>query len=123
LIEKKNIDYVHHIVITTCPDVTEADVGTSFECYHHHTPRRFQTCSEAVVAWAVGGVVSMMYIIDILLPWKHIFIVIARLYIHNPQRGSSVYIGITLFVRLFASFQHIKSGLERFKTMKDKYDT
>ena len=71
LIEKKNIDYIHHIVITTCPDVTEADVGTSFECYHHHTPRRFQACSEALVAWAVGGVVSMMYIIDILLPWNN----------------------------------------------------
>ena len=73
LIEKKNIDYIHHIVITTCPDVIEADVGTSFECYHHHTPRRFQTCSEALVAWAVGGVVSMMYmyIIDILLPWNN----------------------------------------------------
>ncbi|XP_063401020.1 DBH-like monooxygenase protein 1 [Mytilus trossulus] len=60
VIQRDNIDYVHHAVITTCPEVTEADVGTSFECYSRGTPRRFQTCSEVVVAWAVGGVAFNM---------------------------------------------------------------
>ena len=59
LIQKKNIEHVHHIVVHMCPNLTDADVGASFECYTSKTPRRYMMCPEVVLAWAVGGVVSL----------------------------------------------------------------
>lgn len=63
----KNFEHVHHIVVYTCPNLTDADVGASFECYTRKTPRRYMMCSEVVLAWAVGGVVCLYIYIYILL--------------------------------------------------------
>ncbi|CAC5419592.1 unnamed protein product [Mytilus coruscus] len=60
LIQKENLAFVHHIVISKCADVSDADVGSTYDCFSTSTPDRFMTCSDPVVAWAVGGLAFNM---------------------------------------------------------------
>ncbi|VDI67128.1 Hypothetical predicted protein [Mytilus galloprovincialis] len=60
LIQKESLAFVHHIVISKCPDTSDADVGSTYDCFSTSTPDRFMTCSDPVVAWAVGGLAFNM---------------------------------------------------------------
>lgn len=62
LIQKESLAFVHHIVISKCPDTSDADVGSTYDCFSTSTPDRFMTCSDPVVAWAVGGLVSFFFL-------------------------------------------------------------
>jgi hypothetical protein len=57
IITPGNENHVHHVLAYNCPTATDADVGSVFNCYGRR-PKNLEGCSDVVIAWAVGGVVS-----------------------------------------------------------------
>ncbi|ESO82138.1 hypothetical protein LOTGIDRAFT_135247 [Lottia gigantea] len=66
IIEKVNLEYVHHIIVYKCPahvNYTDSMIGQQYECYEHEDrhPMELRNCmTTSFLAWAVGG--GPMYI-------------------------------------------------------------
>jgi hypothetical protein len=54
-----NEQHVHHILVYTCPGDLTSLLGSEYHCHTRDEPRLAGDCTAIMIAWAIGGGVSL----------------------------------------------------------------